>query len=331
MPEDSPPKTHDGSVPARLPTNEAQRLRSLYSLGILDTSPQERFDRLTRLACRLFDVKIALVSLVDSDRQWFKSKVGLDVTETPREHSFCSHAILGEDVMVVPDALADARFRDNPLVTGSPDIRFYAGCPIKAPDGAALGTLCVISDQPRDLDPEDERVLRDLAGTVEEELKALALATIDDLTGLTNRRGFEAISTHVLGFCQRVSRPASLLLFDLDGFKEINDTHGHAAGDLVLLGFAEALLSTFRDSDVVSRFGGDEFCVLVSGAASAQLDRPLGTLADRLGGWVSPHRVGFSVGIAEFDPEEKPTLAALIAEADGRMYEHKRAPRSATG
>lgn len=319
----SPPR-QPGYATAPVPTNEAKRLRSLYALGVLDTSPQERFDRLTRLACRLFNVKIALVSLVDSDRQWFKSRAGLDLEETPREYSFCAHAILDEGVMVVSDAQADERFRDNPLVTGSPDIRFYAGCPIKAPDGEHVGTLCVINDQPRQLDPDDERVLRDLAEIVEEELKALSMATIDDLTGLTNRRGFEAVSHHVLGFCQRVDRPASLLLFDLNGFKAVNDTHGHAAGDLVLLGFAEALLSSFRDSDVVSRFGGDEFCVLLSGSETTQVQRPLDALTGRLSQSIGPHKVTYSVGIAEYDPERQSSLAELIAEADGRMYEHKR-------
>jgi diguanylate cyclase (GGDEF)-like protein len=312
---------------APLPTNEAERLKSLYALGILDSSPEERFDRLTRLAARLFDVPIALVSLVDADRQWFKSRNGLDLEETPREHSFCAHAILGEDVMIVPDASADDRFRENPLVTGAPDIRFYAGCPIKAPDGHRLGTLCVISDEPREVIADDGVVLRDLAEIVEHELKALALATIDDLTGLTNRRGFEAVGHHVLGFCHRVERPATLLAFDLDGFKEVNDTHGHAEGDRVLLGFAEALLSTFRESDVVSRLGGDEFCVMLSGAVAPDVERPLTTLKERLGDWVGPHSVTFSVGVVEFDHDRHHSLAEWLTEADRAMYSAKRAGR----
>ena len=126
------------------PPDEAFRLRTLTSLSILDTPAEERFDRLTRLAQRLFNVPIALVSLIDSNRQWFKSCQGLDVRETPRDVSFCAHAILGNDLLVVPDAAADARFADNPLVTGEPFIRFYAGCPLKAPNGSLLGTLCVI-------------------------------------------------------------------------------------------------------------------------------------------------------------------------------------------
>src|SRR5688572_20436706 len=132
------------------------------------------------------------MSLVDTDRQWFKSRPGLNFKETPREHSFCAHAILGEGVFVIPDALEDERFRDSPLVTGFPEIRFYAGCPVRAPDGSALGTLCVIDHEPRDVDSADVDVLVDLAGMAEQELKTLALATVDELTGLSNRRGFDA-------------------------------------------------------------------------------------------------------------------------------------------
>ena len=118
-----------------LPADERTRLEILRSLKILDTLPEERFDRLTRLARKLFDVPIALVSLVDVNRQWFKSSAGLDATETPREISFCGHAILGDDILVVSDTQLDERFHDNPLVTGGPAIRFYAGCPLTGANG----------------------------------------------------------------------------------------------------------------------------------------------------------------------------------------------------
>lgn len=311
--------------PAPLPENESQRLRALHALDILDTPPEERFDRLTRVARRLFDTPIALMSLVDAERQWFKSRPGLDFPETPREHSFCAHAILGEGVFVVPDALQDERFRDSPLVTAFPEIRFYAGCPVKAPDGSALGTLCVIDHEPRDVAPDDVDALRDLAGMAEQELKSLALATIDELTSLTNRRGFDAIAAHTLAVCQRVERPATLMLFDLNGFKQVNDTLGHAEGDRLLQRFARELRATFRDSDVVARFGGDEFCVLLSGATAVDVQRPLAILLDRLE--KSPERppVVFSVGAATYDREKHETVAHLVQEADIAMYRQKRA------
>ncbi|MEQ1857251.1 MAG: sensor domain-containing diguanylate cyclase [Longimicrobiales bacterium] len=311
--------------PAPLPENEGQRLKALHALDILDTPPEERFDRLTRVARRLFDTPIALMSLVDADRQWFKSRPGLDFPETPREHSFCAHAILGEGVFVVPDALEDDRFRDSPLVTSFPEIRFYAGCPVRGPDGSALGTLCVIDHEPRDIDNDDVDALKDLAGMAEQELKTLALATIDELTSLSNRRGFDAIAAHTLAMCHRVDRPATLMLFDLNGFKQVNDTFGHAAGDRLLQKFSRELRATFRDSDVVARFGGDEFCVLLSGATALDVQRPLSILLDRLEKSGERPPIVFSVGAATYNSKVHETVAHLVQEADIAMYKQKRA------
>tara|TARA_R110002096_G_scaffold361075_3_gene554160 strand:+ start:57714 stop:58889 length:1176 start_codon:yes stop_codon:yes gene_type:complete len=153
------------------PANENQRLRALHELDILDTAPEESFDRITRLAASIVDAPIVLVSLVDEDRQWFKSTVGLDATETPREVAFCAHAILDTSVMVVPDAREDARFADNALVTGPHDVRFYAGAPLMLNDDVRLGTLCAIDTKPRQLDPDQETALRDLAAIVVDELR----------------------------------------------------------------------------------------------------------------------------------------------------------------
>jgi CheY-like chemotaxis protein len=156
--------------PAPLPDDEADRLQALHNLRVLDTPPEARFDRYTRIAAELFDVPIALVSLVDRDRQWFKSRHGLEASESPRETAFCAHAILDEEVMQVPDALGDERFADNPLVTGPPRMRFYAGAPLAAADGSLVGTLCVIDRRSRQLDQQQLGLLRDLADLVEVEL-----------------------------------------------------------------------------------------------------------------------------------------------------------------
>lgn len=157
--------------PAPLPANEAQRLSRLRTLAILDSEPEPLFDTLTQLASSACGVPIALISLIDTHRQWFKSRVGLpDVTETPRDVSFCAHAILEEDVMEVPDATRDTRFADNPLVTGEPGIRFYAGAPIKLPDGHCIGTLCVIDHHPRILSSRQRQALQHLAQAVCEAL-----------------------------------------------------------------------------------------------------------------------------------------------------------------
>lgn len=158
-----------------LPPDEDQRLAALRSLKILDTPPEERFDRITRIATRLFDVPIALVSLIDANRQWFKSCQGLTVSETPRAISFCGHAILGDDVFVVPDARLDPRFSDNPLVTDQPYIRFYAGCPLTGPNGSKLGTLCLVDRRPRQMSALDLKAMKDLAIWAQNELNAVEL------------------------------------------------------------------------------------------------------------------------------------------------------------
>lgn len=156
---------------APLPEDEAARLQALRDSGMLDTPAEERFDRITRLARRLFDVPIALVSLVDAERQWFKSRQGIDVPETPREVSFCAHAIHNDEVFMVADALTDPRFADNPAVTGEIRARFYAGRPIRL-FGRRVGTLCLVDRRPRELRDDDVRALNDLATLVEEELAA---------------------------------------------------------------------------------------------------------------------------------------------------------------
>ncbi|HLE69528.1 MAG TPA: histidine kinase dimerization/phospho-acceptor domain-containing protein, partial [Vicinamibacteria bacterium] len=162
-----------------LPENEAERLEALARYEILDTPPEQAFDDLTMLASHTLDVPIAVVSLVDEARQWFKSSVGIDVRETPREYAFCAHAILGKDVMVVGDALRDERFQDNPLVTTYPGLRFYAGAPLLTEDGFALGTLCLADRKPRELTSDELELLRALARQVvsrlEERRKVAAL------------------------------------------------------------------------------------------------------------------------------------------------------------
>ena len=153
-----------------LPSNEPGRLAALHSLELLDTPAEERFDRITRIAQRLFDVPIALVSLIDQDRQWFKSNQGLAACETSRDISFCGHAIHADDIFVIENTLADPRFADNPLVTAAPDIRFYAGAPLATAGGFRIGTLCLIDNKPRAFPDADRRVLRDLADWVQEEV-----------------------------------------------------------------------------------------------------------------------------------------------------------------
>jgi class 3 adenylate cyclase len=182
-----------------IPQDEPCRLETLRSLDILDTSPEERFDRLTRMAKRMFGVPIALVSLVDENRQWFKSCIGPGVGETSRDVSFCGHAILGEDVFIIPNAKEDERFADNPLVLGEPHVVFYAGRPLRAWNGQKLGTLCIIDQKPRNLDHEELEAFNDLASMAKRELAAIQLvAPIRRLIGGTRavEQGDLAVEIH---------------------------------------------------------------------------------------------------------------------------------------
>lgn len=311
-----------------IPDNEETRLNTLKSLDVLDTQAEERFDRLTRMSRRLFGVPIALVSLVDENRQWFKSCVGLSVSETPRDISFCGHAILGNEIFVIPDTIKDERFADNPLVLNEPKIRFYAGCPLRSQNGSKLGTLCIIDQKPRNLTDEDIDTLKDLASMVERELEAVQLATLDDLTKISNRRGFIAMAQHTLNLCTRQGIPASPAFVDLNKFKPINDTHGHAEGDRALIAFTEQLKTCFRETDLFARLGGDEFVVLFSNSSRELAKDAMKRLTKSLEEYNQKanrgYAISFSYGIVEYDPDKHPNVNALLTDGDSLMYEYKK-------
>jgi len=314
-----------------IPKNEADRLSALRSLNILDTPAEERFDRLTRMAKRMFRVPIALVSIIDENRQWFKSNESLTAAETPRKISFCGHAILGDDIFLIADTLADPRFADNPLVTGYPHIRFYAGCPLRSARGFKIGTLCIIDTEARGFDEEDAVALRDLATMVEDELSAFQTATTDDLTHISNRRGFRQLAQYSLNFCARQSAPATLAFMDLDRFKPINDTFGHAEGDHALVAFADAMRKTFRSTDLFARLGGDEFVVLLTSAGRTEAALVIQKFAAVIETYNRVAQRGyaleFSCGMVEFDPATHREIDALLAEGDARMYAIKAAKK----
>jgi len=162
---------------APIPENEKERLATLHAMKILDTPPEERFDRITRIATRIFDTPISTITLVDSNREWFKSVCGLDEKEGDRAISFCGHAMLSDDIFIILDTLEDERFKDNPMVVGPPHIRFYAGVPIFGPNEMHIGTFCIKDRKPRvEMSESEKQTLKDLASWAELELNAEELS-----------------------------------------------------------------------------------------------------------------------------------------------------------
>lgn len=307
----------------KLPHNEKKRLEVLRSLDILDTHEEERFDRLTRMAKRMFNVPIAIVSLIDENRQWFKSCVGLSIKETSRETSFCGHVVLKDEVLIIPDATVDERFSDNPLVTEDPHIRFYAGYPLTV-NGYRLGTLCIVDQNPRTFTQEDVALLKDLAATIESELSAMQMATHDELTGILNRRGFLSLAQNNLNLSIRTEFPVTLIYFDLDDFKLINDNYGHAIGDDVLISFAQLLNNKLQSSDIFARLSGDEFALLLNNTGQEEaltlIEECKSLIKDYHNEAGNQFDVSFSFGIVEFDYTKHISIESLLSEADEKMY-----------
>jgi diguanylate cyclase (GGDEF)-like protein len=246
-----------------IPGDEQERQRALERYGVLDSETDDHLQRLVRLVARVMETPTALISLVDGDRQWFLARHGLDATETPRQMAFCAHAICAEEALVVPDARLDPRFCTNPLVTGPPAIRFYAGAVLQSPEGHNLGTLCVIDQTPRRLSRFQVDTLQDLAQLVLRELELRRLATLCATTGALRRDTFLAQVRRELQRCAARSCAVALLLLDLDQFELINRNWGMQAGDRVLRAVAETCQAALRPGELLGRLGDDTFALLL--------------------------------------------------------------------
>ena len=305
------------------PVDELLRLETLRNLKILDTDPEERFDRITRLAKRVFGTPIALVSLVDADRQWFKSRQGLDAVETPRDISFCGHAILNDEILVVNDAHTDERFCDNPLVSSDPKIRFYAGCPLSAPNGSKIGTLCIIDREPRELDQEDRDMLDELARMVEEEVAVAEMVRDDPVTGLSNRDGFTQISGHILAMCERTKAAACMVVVRFTNQEVIENLTGSDEADRSTIELTHIMMSTFRNSDLVGRISKDTFAVLLAGSRISDVDKACNRLNDRVAERNDTcnncDEIEILAGAVEYRPDTHPDIESLIAEMEERL------------
>ncbi len=327
---------------APLPQDEEARLVAVRSLRILDTPAEERFDRVTRVAKRVFGVPISMVSLVDQERQWFKSRQGITAAETPRDLSFCAHAILSDETLVVTDAREDERFFDHPWVGGPPYIRFYAAHPLKSPDGHRLGALAIADVSPREMAPGDLQALRDLASFVQDELQVSRLTRaqleiltagarhlVDPLTGLWTRRGIVEILDRELSQARREQNFVAVLFAKIDRFSE-RQPKEPGEREAFLAEIAQRVRSCVRHSDAIGRGGEEQFVAVLpstgrEGAVftSARIRTAVGERPVDLASGAIPATMSLGVALSggpgDDSAEALIALAEAAAENAGRL------------
>ncbi|HEU4707945.1 MAG TPA: diguanylate cyclase [Methylophilaceae bacterium] len=332
-------------LPAPIPIDEDSRLASLRRMQILSTPAEEPFDRITRVASYVFQVPIALISLIDADRQWFKSSVGIAEQQTPREVSFCGHVVHSGEPMIIEDASKDDRFADNPLVCSGLNIRFYAGHPLRNHEGYIVGTLCLIDQKPRSLTRKEQQILEDLSSWAETLFIARGLSRamtgllneldlakresmIDPLLRTWNRSAIMDILSRENDHASREETPLSILMVDVDHFKSINDVHGHPVGDVVLVEVVKALRQQLRSYDSIGRYGGEEFMVVLPSAGRNEAIK----LAERLRKGVESALIEVgdtripctvSIGVKSIDPHFEQHIDTLVMAADHALLAAK--------
>lgn len=341
----------DGHVtaPAR-PFDETLRQKALDAYKILDTAPEEAFDDLVAIASSICRMPMGAVTLIDRDRQWLKSKLGLDGDETLRQDAFCAHTILEpQRVLVVEDTHQDPRFSDNPFVRDLPHLRFYAGAPLVTSDGHALGSLCVMDAAPGHLSDEQIKALQALARQVvqllelkrvshdlenlvreqawfedrlqKENASLMSETRTDPLTGLGNRRALREAQQAL----ETSGQMAWVALLDIDHFKAINDTHGHPKGDEVLVALADTLRHHVRDGETVVRQGGEEFAFLLPNMGATEALGRMEALRQAVGAANHPLPCTVSIGLACWT--EGP-IDDAVQRADEALYRAKRGGRN---
>jgi len=326
------------------------KIASIHSLDLFYTPLEERFERITRIARRALHAPVAAISLLNEDKQWFKSAAGWGISELPRDQAICKLTVDANKIVMIGDTLKDPRVAKLPIVMSAPRFRAYAGHPLVDEHGACIGTFCVFDLKPREFAPVDRQTLSDLAALAQRELLSDQLtsasaaltsklgvarreALMDPLTHLWNRRGASVLLKGALANADQRGAQIALALLDLDNFKRINDTHGHQAGDEVLRRVASRLLSTVRGDDAICRLGGDEFLVLMVDTDAAIAGRVAERIRRAISDTPVPTRdgsmpVSVSVGCTLRQPRDTSTVEALLERADKALMESKAAGRN---
>ncbi|BAM91223.1 conserved hypothetical protein [Bradyrhizobium oligotrophicum S58] len=317
-------------MPMSVHDDDARRLEALAELDILDTPSEVAFDRLTGLCRKIFGVPMSTLTLIDGHRQWFKSAVGMADREGERRPALCNYAIRELEPLIIPDTHRDERLADNVLVHGRPFIRFYAGAQLRI-SGVNIGTLCVMDTTPREFSAHDVDVLKDLAAIAVDELMLRNLSMRDGLTGALSRRAFRNEGERLRALAERHGQKLTCALIDIDHFKLVNDSYGHAVGDLVLSRVVEACRAVLRASDAIGRLGGEEFGVLLPHTGLRDGLAVLEKVRMAIAGLAiespcGPIRVTASFGAADLARGLR--FEALLERADLAMYSAKDSGRN---
>ncbi|HZF27853.1 MAG TPA: sensor domain-containing diguanylate cyclase [Gammaproteobacteria bacterium] len=326
------------------------KIANIHSLDLFYTPLEERFERITRIARRAMQVPVAAITLLNEEKQWFKSAAGWGISELPRSHSLCRFVVEENRPLTIADTLQDPRSAQSPIVLSPPRFRAYAGHPLADEHGDVCGTFCVFDLKPREFTAADRQALADLAAMSQRELLSDRLsdahsaltaklsvarreAMMDPLTRLWNRRGASVLLKAAFASADQHGKPLTLALLDLDNFKRINDSYGHQVGDEVLRKVATRLIGTVRGDDAVCRIGGDEFLVLMTDTDAAAAGR----IAERVRRAVTdasvPTRDGVvaisvSIGFTVRSPHSSSAVEALLELADQALLQSKASGRN---
>ena len=339
------PEQESAQMSSKLASADTLRLTELHKVDSFYTPLEERFERISRLGTSAMGVPVAGVTLISNNKQWFKSVVGWRVSELPLKDSLCLSVLDSGEPIIVPDTHKDVRFAKSRLVTAGPKFRFYAGYPMKDSDGKIIGTFCALDVKPKKVNKNLTTTLSDLGQLAEREMITADLwdaqsqlvaklgaarrqALLDTLTRVWNRNGGMEVLDLLLEQSKNSFEKFAVCMVDIDLFKNINDGHGHVTGDQVLRKIAASMVASVRPEDIVSRFGGDEFLVILRDAGT----KICRLVADRIRGNIqaAPIRtregdvnVTISMGIAINDPKEGATAEQLIERADQALYHTK--------